>query len=191
MATQELGCGVERLDQVVQASGLTGIERVLQLTAEEEHFFGDQLAEAFHDGIGVNFQRGLLSSRIRTRLRRFAGRQTDQTDWRSEMRTIERDQLKAKLDGGEDIKLIMALPDWAYRASHIPGSLHFDNTEQLLSELDVDDEIIVYCSDPICVASQFAYQELERAGFTNIARYRGGLSDWEAAGYPLEGTQHE
>ncbi|MDH3680228.1 MAG: hypothetical protein OEV40_09810, partial [Acidimicrobiia bacterium] len=41
-----------------------------------------------------------------------------------------------------------------------------DNTEQLLAELGVDDEIVVYCSDPGCVASQFAYHELGRARFS-------------------------
>ena len=105
-----------------------------------------------------------------------------------DIRTIGRDELKAKLDTGEDIRLVMALQRWAYEALHIPGSLHFDTPEQLLEALDVDDEIIVYCSDPACVGSRFAYKKLVENGFTNVSRYAGGLSDWETAGYPLEGT---
>ena len=42
------------------------------------------------------------------------------------VRTISRDELKAKLDRGDQFKLIMALNRWAYDSKHIPGSLHFD-----------------------------------------------------------------
>ncbi len=102
--------------------------------------------------------------------------------------TIERDSVKAKLDSGADIRLVMSLQRWAYEALHIPGSLHFDTPEKLFDALDTDDEIIVYCSDAACVGSRFAYKALVNAGYTNVRRYAGGLSDWQDAGYPLEGT---
>ncbi len=102
--------------------------------------------------------------------------------------TIERDELKAKLDAGADIKLVMSLQRWAFEALHIPGSLHFDTPEELLAALDPDDEIVVYCSDPACVGSRFAYKKLVDSGYTNVRRYAGGLSDWQKAGYLLEGT---
>ena len=105
-----------------------------------------------------------------------------------EIATIERGDLKAKLDTGADIKLVMSLQRWAFEALHIPGSLHFDTPEELLAALDTDDEIVVYCSDPACVGSRFAYKKLVDSGYANVRRYAGGLSDWEEAGYPLEGT---
>ena len=105
-----------------------------------------------------------------------------------EIATIERDELKAKLDAGADMRLVMSLQRWAFEALHIPGSLHFDTPEELLAALDTDDEIVVYCSDPACVGSRFAYKKLVDSGYTNVRRYAGGLSDWEEAGYPLEGT---
>ncbi len=105
-----------------------------------------------------------------------------------EIATIERDDLKDKLDAGADIRLVMSLQRWAFEALHIPGSLHFDTPEELLTALDKDDEIIVYCSDPACVGSRFAYKKLIDSGYTNVRRYAGGLSDWQDAGYPLEGT---
>ena len=108
-----------------------------------------------------------------------------------EIETIERDELKAKLDSGADIRLVMSLQRWAFEALHIPGSLHFDTPEELLSALEQDDEIIVYCSDPACVGSRFAYKKLVDSGFKNVRRYAGGLSDWQEAGYPLEGTAAE
>lgn len=103
------------------------------------------------------------------------------------MKLISREQLKEKLDKGEDIKLIFALDDWQYRAMHIPDSLHFPDLEETLKVLDQNDEIIVYCSNPACPASIFVYNFLVDHGFKNIRRYAGGLLDWEDAGYPLEG----
>jgi hypothetical protein len=47
---------------------------------------------------------------------------------REPIRTIRRDDLKAKLDRGDDLKLIMALNRWAYEAKHIPRSLHLRHT---------------------------------------------------------------
>lgn len=103
--------------------------------------------------------------------------------------TINRDELREKLDRGDDFKLVMTLHEFAYRAAHIPGSLHFPTVEAMLDALDLDDEVVVYCSDPACVASQFAYYGLTDRGYRNVRRYEGGLSDWSAAGYPLEGEQ--
>lgn len=103
------------------------------------------------------------------------------------MKLISREDLKRKLDGGEDFRLVMVLGEWAYRAKHIPGSLHFDTIEEGLQALDRQEEIVVYCSNVDCVASVSAYRLLTHNGFTNVRRYAGGLEDWEAAGYPLEG----
>lgn len=104
-----------------------------------------------------------------------------------EIRTIERKELKAKLDRGDDFKLIMAMHEWGFRAAHIPGSVHYATVEDADQDLEHDDEIVVYCTDPSCVASQFAYRWLVDAGYNNVRRYAGGLSDWVAAGYELEG----
>ncbi len=46
----------------------------------------------------------------------------------------------------------------------------------------------MYCSDPACLASKFAYQWLIESGYSNVRRYSGGLSDWAAAGYELESS---
>ncbi len=51
-----------------------------------------------------------------------------------------------------------------------------------------DDEIVVYCTDPACVASQYAYRWLKEAGYNDVRRYAGGVSDWAAAGYELDGS---
>ena len=103
------------------------------------------------------------------------------------MNLISREELKEKLDKEEDIQLVFALGAWQYRAKHIPGSLHFDKLKDALQVLEQDDEIIVYCSNPACAASSFAYRFLMNHGYKNVRRYAGGLLEWEDAGYPLEG----
>lgn len=108
-----------------------------------------------------------------------------------QVRTIDREELHEKLSGGDDFRLVMALNDWAFRAKHIPGSEHFDTPDELFSQLSPADEVVVYCTSPECHASVALYWALVDAGFSNVRRYSGGLSDWEAAGLPLEGTWTE
>jgi rhodanese-related sulfurtransferase len=104
------------------------------------------------------------------------------------MKTIAREELKAKLDRGEDLKLVMTMSDFAYDWLHIPGSLHFERMSDIVNQLDRDDEIVVYCSNPLCYYSIQAYHLLRSKGFTKVRRYAGGLLDWQDAGYPLAGS---
>ena len=104
------------------------------------------------------------------------------------MKTITREELKARLDRGEDLKLVMTMSGAAYDWLHIPGSLHFEQASDIVEQLDRGDEIVVYCSNPLCYYSIQAYHLLRSKGFTSVARYAGGLLDWQDAGYPLEGS---
>jgi rhodanese-related sulfurtransferase len=83
------------------------------------------------------------------------------------IRTIGREELRAKIDHGEPIKLIMALNRWAYDAKHIPGSLHFDSPNELYASVKSDDEIIVYCSSVDCLASVALYRDLVSRDYKN------------------------
>jgi rhodanese-related sulfurtransferase len=102
--------------------------------------------------------------------------------------TISRTELKAKLDRGDDFRLIMALNRWAYEAKRIPGSIHFDTPDELYAAVKPDDEVVVYCSQVDCLSSVALYRDLVRRGYRNVRRYAGGLLDWEDAELPLEGT---
>ena len=104
------------------------------------------------------------------------------------IRTIGRADLKAKLDRGEDVKLIMALNRWAFDAKHIPGSLHFDTPDELYAAIRPDDEVVVYCSHVDCLSSVALYRDLRARGYPHVRRYAGGLLDWEDAGLPLDGA---
>lgn len=107
------------------------------------------------------------------------------------MQEISLEELKAKLEAEEPFKLVMTLGELAFRGKHIPGSVNLHEPEDLLANLEPQEEIVVYCSDRLCPASQMAYHFLVDHGYENVRRYSGGLAEWEAAGYPLEGILAE
>ena len=104
------------------------------------------------------------------------------------MDTIEREELKSALDSGADVKLVMAMHETQFEQAHIPGSLRLASPEEARGQLAPDDVIVVYCSHHACSASRIAAQKLIDAGYSSVRHYPGGLADWQAAGYPLEGT---
>jgi len=103
------------------------------------------------------------------------------------MKEMTRDELKVKLDRGDAFNLVMTLGEFAFRGKHIPRSLNLHVPEDLLAKLDPQQETVVYCSDRLCPSSIMAYHFLDSRGYQKLWRYSGGLSDWEQAGYPLEG----
>ena len=100
---------------------------------------------------------------------------------------IGREELKDRLDRGDDFKLVMVLGEWEYRAEHIIGSLRVSTPEEGLQALTPDDEIVLYDSGPPCPASRMACRFLRVHGYGWVRRYAPGLKEWESAGYPLEG----
>ena len=100
---------------------------------------------------------------------------------------VTRDVLRARLDRGDDLKLVMASSDWGFRAKHIPGSVHFKNDAALFAALAKTDDIVVYCSNVDCHASVALIQRLREHGYERVAHYPGGIIEWEEAGLPIEG----
>jgi Rhodanese-like domain len=95
------------------------------------------------------------------------GRGLRRWSWRDGHATDLRTRTQGKAGPWRSLKLVNALGDWEYRAAHIPGSLHFSTPEEALRGLSRDDEIVVHCSNPSCMASVALYQLLERNGYRN------------------------
>ena len=66
--------------------------------------------------------------------------------------TISRDELKGKIDRGDEFVLVETLPAVAYHHEHLPGAINLppDRVRELAPNLlpDKSAEIIVYCSSP-------------------------------------------
>ena len=104
--------------------------------------------------------------------------------------TITRDALKAKLDAGEPVVLVEALPAKYHREAHLPGAVNLPHTEveELAPTLlpDRDAEIVVYCANLVCKNSGIAAERLAALGYRNVREYAGGKRDWVEAGLPVE-----
>jgi rhodanese-related sulfurtransferase len=103
---------------------------------------------------------------------------------------ITRDALKARLNAGDAITLVEALPEPYYRKAHLPGAilLPHDRVDALAPGLlpDKDATIVVYCANLPCENSSIAAARLAELGYTNVFDYAEGKQDWIDAGYPVE-----
>lgn len=63
--------------------------------------------------------------------------------------TIGREELKAKIDSGDDVVLVEALDPEYYEDAHLPGAVNLplDSIGELAPEIlpDKDADIVVYC----------------------------------------------
>ncbi len=66
--------------------------------------------------------------------------------------TISRDDLKMKIDRGEQFQLVETLPAVSYDHAHLPGAINLppDQVTQLAPTLlpDKAADIVVYCANP-------------------------------------------
>jgi len=104
-----------------------------------------------------------------------------------DVRPIGLGQLFDKLERCDPFLLVMAMDQRRFDTAHIDGSLSFDALEPQLEHLPKDTEIVMYCTDPACVASKLRSKLLVEAGFSNVFRFAGGLAEWTAAGLPVMG----
>ena len=111
-------------------------------------------------------------------------------------KSITREELKDKLDKrDENFHLLEVLAEGPYKAGHIKGAINIPFKRvgsEAKKRFNKDDEIVVYCADAECTASDIAAEKLDSFGFTNVYDYHEGKEDWKEAGYPIvEGDSPE
>jgi rhodanese-related sulfurtransferase len=103
---------------------------------------------------------------------------------------IGREALKAKLDRGEAISIVEALPEMYYRRAHLLGAINIpvEQVPELAARLlpDKNAEIVVYCANLPCPSSEIVAHSLLELGYGHVREYAEGKQDWIAAGYPTE-----
>ncbi len=64
------------------------------------------------------------------------------------VKTITREELKAKMDRGDDFVLLEVLGEASYRRAHLPGAIRFKDTDRATALLSGKSaEIVAYCSN--------------------------------------------
>ncbi len=106
------------------------------------------------------------------------------------VKEITREELKAKLDGGEGIVVVETLGPRYYEDAHLPGAINIPHTEvdELAPRLlpDKSAQVVVYCSNRACQNSSQAARRLAALGYENVYDYEEGKQDWIEAGLPTE-----
>jgi len=95
----------------------------------------------------------------------------------------------------KELNTMLKNKDFVFINVHIPFagnisgtdiSIPYDQIEQNLSQLpsDKNAKVVLYCRSGHM--SQIAAEKLVSLGYTNVWTLKGGMSDWEKAGFDLE-----
>ncbi len=103
---------------------------------------------------------------------------------------ISREELKGKLDRGEEVVLVEALGEAHFEEAHLPGAINipYDRVDELAPTMlpDKGAQIVVYCSNGPCRNSDIASNRLSQLGYTDVRDYHEGKQDWMEAGLSTE-----
>lgn len=105
---------------------------------------------------------------------------------------ISKQELKSWLDEKKDFLLIDVLPPEYYNEKHIAGAVNAPVYEIIFLEYiekltdDKQKIIVLYNQSEDSLATTDAAMKLKKAGYENVFEFPGGVTEWEAAGYPLE-----
>jgi rhodanese-related sulfurtransferase len=105
--------------------------------------------------------------------------------------SISKEELRALLD--KQAVLLLDVRDVAsYNTGHIKGAISFpfETLDKHYSELPKDKTIVAYCSCPEDEEGISVAARLHTYGFsyTYVKYLEGGTRAWQAAGWPMEGT---
>ena len=97
-------------------------------------------------------------------------------------------QIKARLDLGEEFYLVDVREESEWQAGHLPRAIHLGKgiIERDIEECipDPDAEIVLYCGGGF--RSALAADNLQKMGYTRVLSMDGGFRGWKEAGFPVE-----
>ncbi len=105
---------------------------------------------------------------------------------------IKREELKKWMDEKKEFVLIDVLSQGSYEGRHLPNAKHAAASETDFLEKagnlvpNKETVVVVYCASFTCQLSPRAANMLVEAGYTNVYDFKGGLADWQDAGYSFE-----
>jgi rhodanese-related sulfurtransferase len=109
----------------------------------------------------------------------------------SQLASVGREELLEQARRG-DIIVIDVRPQAEYEVAHLPfaRSMPVAEIEKRLSELPAGKDIVAYCRGPLCLLSDEAVALLGARGY-RVRKILDGVSEWQAAGLPLQTSVEE
>lgn len=110
---------------------------------------------------------------------------------RSKLRTMTRDDLRARLRDG-DVVVLDVRPEVEYAAGHIRGavSIPIADLKSRLGDIPDGADVVAYCRGPYCVYADEAVRVLGKVGVA-AARLEEGFPEWDEAGLPVARKKRE
>src|ERR1700694_2504493 len=108
-------------------------------------------------------------------------------DAKKRVRETTVDDVKAKMDRGEQVLLIDVREESEYAKDHLPGAVHLGkgiierDIEQRVP--DTSTHLILYCGGGF--RSALAADNLQKMGYTDVLSMDGGVREWREKNYPM------
>ena len=110
------------------------------------------------------------------------------TDAKTRIKELSVDNVRQKLDRGEDFHLVDVREDNEWAKGHLPGAEHLGKgviERDIETKIpDTSAEIVLYCGGGF--RSALAADNLQKMGYTNVYSMDGGWRGWTDAGLPIE-----
>ena len=108
-------------------------------------------------------------------------------DARKRIRETSVDDVKARLDRGENFLLVDVREESEYAKDHLPKAIHLGKgiIERDIEERvpDLDAPVVLYCGGGY--RSALAADSLKKMGYTNVLSMDGGIRGWREKSFPL------
>ena len=108
-------------------------------------------------------------------------------DAKKRVREATVDEIKARLDRGENFYLVDVREESEYAKDHLPRAIHLGkgvierDIEARVPDLNAP--LVLYCGGGF--RSALAADNLQKMGYTNVISMDGGVRDWRGKGYPF------
>jgi rhodanese-related sulfurtransferase len=106
---------------------------------------------------------------------------------KTRVREVSVDDVKARLDRGEQFLLLDVREESEYAKDHLPGALHLGKG---IIERDIEERVpemntpmILYCGGGY--RSALAADNLQTMGYTSVLSMDGGIRGWREKHFPL------
>ena len=108
-------------------------------------------------------------------------------DAKSRIKQISIDEVKQRLDRGEDLLLVDVREESEFAKDHLPGAIHLGkgvierDIERRVPDLNTP--LVLYCGGGF--RSAMAADNLQKMGYTRVLSMDGGIRGWREKGLPL------